>query len=283
MTVLQLSDLRDNLEKCPKNVSASLIAMLEETTLSSVLKDKFKFSDSSLSDLISSRVKEISIQSEQQLLDQLVTEMSLAAEVQSPDTTPASIYWMRQILDQAAISLKIDPTPFTDDALLKEVLNKAFVQFIERIQEGWKSLSTEGRQKVVNAWLENLNSSNLSDKEKLEVAQAIGVDELTLDAIKPAIVSTMLVSLVSMGIAGSGFGIYIAATTLMHTVMTSMLGITLPFAMYTGLTTSMGLLISPLGAFALGAGLLFRIGSRKSKEIKKHLLTLVLLQLAQLA
>ena len=81
MTVLQLSDLRDNLEKCPKYMSASLIAILEETTLSSVLKDKFKFSDSSLSDLISSRVKEISIQSEQQLLDQLVTEMSLAAEV----------------------------------------------------------------------------------------------------------------------------------------------------------------------------------------------------------
>ena len=143
MTVLQLSDLRDNLEKCPKNVSASLIAMLEETTLSSVLKDKFKFSNSSLSDLISSRVKEISNQSEQQLLDQLVMEMSLAAEVQSPDTTPASIYWMRQILDQAAISLKIDPTPLSDDAVLKEVLNKAFAQFIERIQEGWKSLSTE--------------------------------------------------------------------------------------------------------------------------------------------
>jgi len=283
MTVLQLSDLRDNLEKCPKNVSASLIAILEETTLSSVLKDKFKFSDSSLSDLISSRVKEISNQSEQQLLDQLVTEMSLAAEVQSPDTTPASIYWMRQILDQAAISLKIDPTPLSDDAILKEVLNKAFAQFIERIQEGWKSLSTEDRQKVINAWIDNLNSSDLSDREKLEVAKAIGVDELSIDAIKPAIVSTMLVSLVSMGIAGSGFGIYIAATTLMHTVITSMLGITLPFAMYSGLTASMGLLISPLGAFALVAGLLFRIGSQKSKEIKKHLLTLVLLQLAQLA
>jgi len=283
MTVLQLSDLRDNLEKCPKNVSASLIAMLEETTLSSVLKDKFKFSNSSLSDLISARVKEISNQSEQQLLDQLVMEMSLAAEVQSPDTTPASIYWMRQILDQAAISLKIDPTPLSDDAVLKEVLNKAFAQFVERIQEGWKSLSTEERQKVVNAWIDNLNSSGLSDREKLEVAKAIGVDELSLDAIKPAIVSTMLVSLVSMGVASSGFGIYIAATTLMHTVMTSMLGITLPFAMYTGLTTSMGLLISPLGAFALGAGLLFRIGSQKSKEIKKHLLTLVLLQLAQLS
>lgn len=283
MTVLRLSDLRDNVEKCPKNVSASLIAMLEETTLSSVLKDKFKFSDSRLSDLISSRVKELSLQNEQQLLDQLVLEMSLAAEVQSPDTTPASVYWMRQILDQAAIALKIDPTTLADDALLVEVLNKAFAQFIERIQEGWKSLSTEERQKVVNAWIDNLNSSDLSDREKLEVAKAIGVDELSIDAIKPAIVSTMLVSLVSMGIAGSGFGIYIAATTLMHTVMTSMLGITLPFAMYSGLTASMGLLISPLGAFALGAGLLFRIGSQKSKEIKKHLLTLVLLQLAQLS
>lgn len=282
MLVQQLSELRDNLEKCPKKVSASLIAMLEETTLSSVLKDKFKLSDSRLSDLISSRVNILSLQSEQQLLDQLVKELSLAAEVQSPDTTPVSLFWMREILNQVAIALKIDPNPLTDDELLVEALNKAFSQFIERVQEGWKSLSIEERQRVVYSWINNLNSSNLSDQEKLEVAKAIGVDELTLDAIKPAIVSTMLVSLVSIGVAGSGFGVYIAATTLMHTVMTSMLGITLPFAIYSGLTTSMGLLISPVGALALGVGLLARIGSQKSKEIKKHLLTLALLQLAQL-
>ena len=280
--VQQLSDLRDNLEKCPKKVSASLIAMLEETTLSSVLKDKFKLSDSRLSDLISSRVNILSLQSEQQLLDQLVKELSLAAEVQSPDTTPVSLFWMREILNEVAIALKIDPNPLTDDELLVETLNKAFSQFIERVQEGWKSLSIEERQRVVYSWINNLNSSDLSDQEKLEVAKAIGVDELTIDAIKPAIVSTMLVSLVSIGVAGSGFGVYIAATTLMHTVMTSMLGITLPFAIYSGLTTSMGLLISPVGALALGFGLLARIGSQKSKEIKKHLLTLALLQLAQL-
>lgn len=282
MLVQQLSDLRDNLEKCPKRVSASLIAMLEETTLSSVLKDKFKLSDSRLSDLISSRVNILSLQSEQQLLDQLVKELSLAAEVQSPDTTPVSLFWMREILNEVAIALKIDPNPLTDDELLVEALNKAFSQFIERVQEGWKSLSIEERQRVVYSWINNLNSSDLSDQEKLEVAKAIGVNELTIDAIKPAIVSTMLVSLVSIGVAGSGFGVYIAATTLMHTVMTSMLGITLPFAIYSGLTTSMGLLISPVGALALAFGLLARIGSQKSKEIKKHLLTLALLQLAQL-
>ncbi len=282
MLVQQLSDLRDNLEKCPKKVSASLIAMLEETTLSSVLKDKFKLSDSRLSDLISSRVNILSLQSEQQLLDQLVKELSLAAEVQSPDTTPVSLFWMREILNEVAIALKIDPNPLTDDELLVEALNKAFSQFIERVQEGWKSLSIEERQRVVYSWINNLNSSDLSDQEKLEVAKAIGVNELTIDAIKPAIVSTMLVSLVSIGVAGSGFGVYIAATTLMHTVMTSMLGITLPFAIYSGLTTSMGLLISPVGALALAFGLLARIGSQKSKEIKKHLLTLALLQLAQL-
>lgn len=282
MLVQQLSDLRDNLEKCPKKVSASLIAMLEETTLSSVLKDKFKLSDSRLSDLISSRVNILSLQSEQQLLDQLVKELSLAAEVQSPDTTPVSLFWMREILNEVAIALKIDPNPLTDYELLVEALNKAFSQFIERVQEGWKSLSIEERQRVVYSWINNLNSSDLSDQEKLEVAKAIGVNELTIDAVKPAIVSTMLASLVSIGVAGSGFGVYIAATTLMHTVMTSMLGITLPFAMYSGLTTSMGLLISPVGALALGFGLLARIGSQKSKEIKKHLLTLAVLQLAQL-
>ena len=129
--VQQLSDLRDNLEKCPKKVSASLIAMLEETTLSSVLKDKFKLSDSRLSDLISSRVNILSLQSEQQLLDQLVKELSLAAEVQSPDTTPVSLFWMREILNEVAIALKIDPNPLTDDELLVETLNKAFSQFIE--------------------------------------------------------------------------------------------------------------------------------------------------------
>ena len=49
----------------------------------------------------------------------------------------------------------------------------------------------------------------------------------------------------------SGFGIYLAATTALG-ALTSTLGITLPFAAYTTLTSTIGLIIGPVGWIGLG-------------------------------
>jgi hypothetical protein len=45
----------------------------------------------------------------------------------------------------------------------------------------------------------------------------------------------------------TGFGAYLALTTIMHAVFTTMLGVTLPFAAYTGATSFLSVLLGPIG------------------------------------
>lgn len=64
----------------------------------------------------------------------------------------------------------------------------------------------------------------------------------------------------SMGVAKlSGFGIYLAASTLMGGA-TSVMGITLPFAAYTGMSSVIATMLGPVGWMALIAGALGYLG-----------------------
>lgn len=68
-----------------------------------------------------------------------------------------------------------------------------------------------------------------------------------------------------------GFGTYLALATVMHTVFTSVLGITLPFAAYTGATSALSLLTGPLGImFSLGLGALGYFWGRQKIERSQY-------------
>ncbi len=56
----------------------------------------------------------------------------------------------------------------------------------------------------------------------------------------------------------SGFQIYVLATTVVG-ALTSALGITLPFIIYTTLTRALGFVIGPIGWIFLGATVLFQL------------------------
>ena len=51
---------------------------------------------------------------------------------------------------------------------------------------------------------------------------------------------------------GSSFGAYIAINTIIHAIFTSFLGITLPFAVYTGVAKGVSIIAGPIGWCALG-------------------------------
>jgi len=56
----------------------------------------------------------------------------------------------------------------------------------------------------------------------------------------------------------SGFQIYLLATTAVG-ALTAALGITLPFAIYTTLTTGLGVVLGPIGWVAIAISALFRL------------------------
>lgn len=280
MVILRLSDLRDKLETVTAGNCASLIALLDETTIGAVLKEKFRFSSVPLNEAINNRIQELSKLSETTLRNQLIKKISNSVGVLEPDTTPVSLIWMRSVVLTAYQSYGVDGNHLEDDALVKEFVDRVFREFMERVQASWEKLGASERQQIISSWIQSLEKSDLTEEQRKEVARAIGVDEISIDALKPAIVSTFLISLLSMGIAGSGFAVFLAATTLMHTVVTSLLGITLPFAAYTGLTSTMALLINPVTAIALVTGVVWQIGRKKNAELERQLLALVLLQIA---
>lgn len=72
----------------------------------------------------------------------------------------------------------------------------------------------------------------------------------------------------------SGFGVYLLATTLLGT-MTSVLGITLPFAIYTGLTSAIAVIIGPVGWAALGFSILWKLGGPNWKVLVPVLLYII--------
>ena len=77
----------------------------------------------------------------------------------------------------------------------------------------------------------------MSGERQEELRQALNMKELNGEVLRKLFVSTAGVSVTLLVMETAGFGAYIALTTVMHAVFTTALGITLPFAFYTGATT----------------------------------------------
>jgi hypothetical protein len=73
---------------------------------------------------------------------------------------------------------------------------------------------------------------------------------------------------------GSGFGVYLGATTALG-LLSHAVGVTLPFAIYTGMTSTVAFLIGPFGFLGAGAWLGFRILGPEWPRILRGVLHLI--------
>ena len=73
---------------------------------------------------------------------------------------------------------------------------------------------------------------------------------------------------------GSGFGVYLGATTALG-FLSHAVGVTLPFAIYTGMTSTIAFLIGPFGFLGAGAWLGFQILGPEWPRILRGVLHLI--------
>lgn len=64
----------------------------------------------------------------------------------------------------------------------------------------------------------------------------------------------------------SGFGLYLASSTALGAI-TSAIGVTLPFAVYTGMSSTLAVLIGPVGWIALGGWVLHKLGKPDPNKV----------------
>lgn len=120
--------------------------------------------------------------------------------------------------------------------------------------------------------------AKMSSSEQREIARSLGVDRAT-GAILLQSFAAGGIAFGTLAVAGStGFGLYLAATTILHAIATTMFGVTLSFGVYTGLTSTIAFLLSPPVFLVLGVGAAGAVVALRGPDLAKRAVGMVLVQ-----
>ena len=137
-------------------------------------------------------------------------------------------------------------------ALASRVMTSKLKQMSEEFRKRWEEARPEQRAQFDRELEKQLAS--LTPEKQSEMRQAFNVETLdaqTMRGIMFSLGSTVgLSSVVNM----AGFGAYIALSVIVHFIFTTILGITLPFAVYAFLSSTLAFFANPVVAIPLGVG-----------------------------
>ncbi len=92
---------------------------------------------------------------------------------------------------------------------------------------------------------------NLTESQKQDMKTLLNVDKLTGDTLRGALLKAGAPAAMLAVVSTTGMGAYLALTTIIHAVCTTALGITLPFAAYTGASYALSFILGPAGFIAV--------------------------------
>ena len=146
--------------------------------------------------------------------------------------------------------------------------NSILIQQLSEVESKMENEDKTKTDKKIEKQLENM-----SEERREAIKNALNIDELSGEVLRKAILSSSG-PLATIGIVNlSGFGAYIALTTVMNAIFTTALGVTLPFGVYTTATSGLALLAGPVGWL-----LVLGIGGRQFLKGKKTLHRILLTQ-----
>jgi len=119
---------------------------------------------------------------------------------------------------------------------------------------------------------------SLPEDKQVKIKERLGVDDLTDELVRKAIATSGTSIVFAIIVEVSGFAFYTTATSLMAT-FAGLLGLTLPFGFYTGLTSTIAVLSNPLFIIPLLLGGGAVLVNHQNKSLKKKLLPIIVMQI----
>jgi hypothetical protein len=189
--------------------------------------------------------------------------------------------WYRRVFEKLAKDLDIDDADQADDDLAWAVLSAIFDDAAKAARAAVESDETI-IDDVASKTLEGLERrrSDLSDEQFSQLLGHISAEELSQQSVKNAVVTGAIFTGTYAAAASAGFGVFLATTTAIHAVFTGLLGLTLPFAAYTGATSFVAFLINPFVGLSIGLLTIGVLGDRRRKELARRLAGVALMQLS---
>ena len=176
-------------------------------------------------------------------------------------------------LDDISYDLEIKALQFqkefsSEEDKLKTFTGNTFVDlrkyFLETMVEQFKDLDNSKQKKVLEDMVNKLN--NLSSDELKEFKDKMNIDEVTNDSVKKILLGSGIYSMFAGAVGVVGFPAYLFLTSFIGGI-SSIIGITLPFGVYTGATSVMAFLSSWFLPIILAGGWFF--SDKYTKKLRK--------------
>ena len=269
----QAPTLFDGLQKASKEELSYLIALLRQQTMKNIFSDKFNntvttgkkafnsvMSFFGKSNKTNDDIDRESKENHQDINNKIKEEIRTLQSYSQEELYTLFIEEVREELDvpDSSLSLlsnKIIASAAKTDSSINEELTveqKADIIYQKTLQSIISSLekqSDEERNEMIRQL--DMELDKLSSDRKELIKQSLQTDHLSGEVLRNSFLKSG-VGIGSLITVGSSFGAYIAINTIIHAIFTSFLGITLPFAVYTGVAKGVSIIAGPIGWCALG-------------------------------
>lgn len=269
----QSPTLFDGLQKASKEELSYLIALLRQQTMKNIFSDKFNSTVTTGKKAINSvmsffgkskktneEIERQDKENHQDINDKIKEEIRILQNYTQEQLYNLFIEEVRKELDVpdsslALLSNKIIVSAAKTDSSIPEELDveqKADIIYQKTLQSIISSLekqSDEERNEMIRQL--DIELDSLSSDRKELIKQSLQTDHLSGEVLRNSLLKSG-VGIGSLITVGSSFGAYIAINTIIHAIFTSFLGITLPFAVYTGVAKGVSIIAGPIGWCALG-------------------------------
>lgn len=265
--------LFDGLQNASKEELSYLIALLRQQTMMNIFSDKFnstvttgkkainsvmsffgkskktneeierqdKDKHQDINDKIKEEIRVLQNYTQEQLYNLFIEEVRNELDIPDSSLTHLS----NKIIESAA---KTDKT-IHEDLDVNQKADIIYQKTLQSIKASLEKQSVQERDEMIRQLNEELD--NLSSDRKELIKQSLQTDHLSGEVLRNSFLKSG-VGIGSLITVGSTFGAYIAINTIIHAIFTSFLGITLPFAVYTGVAKGVSIIAGPIGWCALG-------------------------------
>ena len=269
----QAPTLFDGLQNASKEELSYLIALLRQQTMKNIFSDKFnntvttgkkafnsvmsffgkskktndeidresKENHQDINNKIKEEIRTLQSYSQEQLYTLFIEE--IREELDVPDSSLALL--SNKIIASAA---KTDPS-INEELTVEQKADIIYQKTLQSIISSLEKQSDEERNEMIRQL--DMELDKLSSDRKELIKQSLQTDHLSGEVLRNSFLKSG-VGIGSLITVGSSFGAYIAINTIIHAIFTSFLGITLPFAVYTGVAKGVSIIAGPIGWCALG-------------------------------
>ena len=269
----QAPTLFDGLQKASKEGLSYLIALLRQQTMKNIFSDKFnntvttgkkafnsvmsffgktnktnddidresKENHQDINNKIKEEIRTLQSYSQEQLYTLFIEE--IREELDVPDSSLALL--SNKIIASAA---KTDSS-INEELTVEQKADIIYQKTLQSIISSLEKQSDEERNEMIRQL--DIELDSLSSDRKELIKQSLQTDHLSGEVLRNSLLKSG-VGIGSLITVGSSFGAYIAINTIIHAIFTSFLGITLPFAVYTGVAKGVSIIAGPIGWCALG-------------------------------